>query len=90
MPRYQSYLLRVWSSGRHERRQWSARLEGRQDGQHRRFTDMESLIAGLRGLLAANALDGTAAGEDTASPDPVPNQHHSATIVDGRSAERNE
>ena len=72
MPRYRSFLLRVWCSSRHDRRrQWAARLEGLQDGQHRRFTDLETLIAELREVLVDDALDGPVAGDDTASRDPL-------------------
>lgn len=88
MPQYRSFLLRVWRSSRHDRhRQWAARLEGLQDGQHRRFTDVETLLAELREALAADAPDGPAGGEGTTTHDPSPTS--AIPIVDGSTAERN-
>ena len=51
MADYCSFLLRVWHSSRANGRQWSARLEGLQDGQHLRFADLDALLAHLRALL---------------------------------------
>src|SRR5579859_5767689 len=54
---YDSFLLRVWRSSRHDRLQWSARLEGLQDGRHARFTSVEELLTHLRSLLSADLPD---------------------------------
>jgi len=89
MLRYQSYVLRVWRGSRRDRHRWSARLEGLQDGQHQRFADLDTLLAALRGLLAADALDSPAAGEGTASSDPLPDPRHvSGEKNDGKGKDR--
>lgn len=67
MAQYHSFLLRVWRSSRHARRQWSARLEGLQDGQHRQFTDLDALLTHLRGVLDPDARAGPGA---STGPDP--------------------
>ncbi len=55
---YRSFLLRVWRSNRSTGQQWSARLEGLQDGQRQQFTDVDALLVHLRGLLAAELAAG--------------------------------
>jgi len=51
---YESFLLRIWRGSRHDRPQWSARLEGLQDGQHLQFGSADALLAHLQALLAAD------------------------------------
>jgi len=51
MPRYASFLLRSWHSGRHGRVQWVGRLENLQEGQCEQFTSIDALLAHLRLLL---------------------------------------
>jgi len=48
---YQSFLLRVWRSNRTNGRQWSARLEGLQDGERLQFANLDALLAHLHALL---------------------------------------
>jgi hypothetical protein len=68
MPRYTSYLLRVWRSSRHDRVQWSARLEDLQAGNSEQFTSADSLFAHLRSLLDPDAPSGPDPPEDMESP----------------------
>ncbi len=65
MAHYQSFLLRVWRSSRTNGRQWSARLEGLQDGELLRFADLDALLAHLRALLDADTPSG---GSGPAAP----------------------
>jgi len=58
MADYRSFMLRVWRSSRPNGRQWSARLEGLQDGQRLRFADLDALLAHLRALLDPEASSG--------------------------------
>jgi len=51
MAQYQSFLLRVWCSSRPTGLQWSAQLEGLQDGGRLRFADLDALLTYLRTLL---------------------------------------
>ncbi len=51
-------MLRVWRSSQPNGWQWSARLEGLQDGQHRRFADLDALLTHLRALLDPEAPSG--------------------------------
>ena len=51
MPRYTSFMLRVWRSSRHGRVQWAARLEDLQAGRSEQFTSTDALLAHLRRLL---------------------------------------
>jgi hypothetical protein len=48
---YDSFRLQVWRSSRHDRIQWSARLEGLQDGWHIQFSSPDALLCHLRSLL---------------------------------------
>lgn len=52
--RYNSFLLRLWRGSRHGRPQWSARLEGLQDGRRVQFGSADDLLAHLQALLAAD------------------------------------
>jgi hypothetical protein len=47
---YDSYLLRVWRSRRHEGWAWALRLEHLQDGEVRRFEDPQGLVEALWAL----------------------------------------
>ncbi len=58
MPRYESFMLRVWHSDRHDRLQWTARLEGLQGGRCLRFDSLEALLAYLRVALDPSARAG--------------------------------
>ncbi len=51
MPRYTSFVLRVWRSSRHGREQWAARLEDLQAGRSEQFTSSDALLAHLRRVL---------------------------------------
>jgi hypothetical protein len=53
--RYDSFRLRVWRGTRHDRVQWSARLEGLQDGVEFRFNAPDALFAHLRTVLDVDA-----------------------------------
>ena len=71
---YRSYLLRVWRSSRTNGQQWSARLEGLQDGQHSQFTDLDALLAHLHVLLAATPDGPAKAGGIILTPPSVDDQ----------------
>ncbi len=58
MPRYTSFMLRVWRSSRHGRVQWAVRLEDLQDGRCEQFTSTDALIDHLRQLLDPEARSG--------------------------------
>jgi hypothetical protein len=58
MPRYTSFVLRVWRSSRHDRVQWAARLEDLQEGRCEQFTSTDALLAHLRRLLDPDARSG--------------------------------
>ena len=49
--RYASFRLQVWHSNRLGRIQWSARLEGLQDGHRMQFSSPDALLTHLRALL---------------------------------------
>lgn len=49
--RYQSFMLQVWRSDRFGHAQWSAKLEGLQDGRHLRFDSPGALLSHLHTLL---------------------------------------
>ncbi|HVC83272.1 MAG TPA: hypothetical protein VNL35_22510 [Chloroflexota bacterium] len=68
MPRYTSFVLRVWRSSRHGRVQWAARLEDLQDGRCEQFAGPDDLIAHLRGLLDPDAPSGPDPPEGVESP----------------------
>ncbi|MGH2347043.1 MAG: hypothetical protein ACRDG4_17590 [Chloroflexota bacterium] len=68
MPRYTSYLLRVWRSSRHDRVQWSARLEDLQAGSREQFTSADALLNHLRLLLDPDAPSGPDPPEHTEIP----------------------
>jgi len=55
---YRSFMLRVWRSSRANGWQWSARLEGLQDGERLRFANLDALLAHLRVLLDPAAPSG--------------------------------
>lgn len=58
MPRYVSFMLRVWRSNRHGREQWVARLEDLQHGRCEQFTSADALLAHLHVLLDPDARSG--------------------------------
>jgi hypothetical protein len=62
MPRYTSYMLRVWRSSRHGREQWAARLEDLQNGQSEQFAGPDALLTHLRRVLDP---------DDRSGPDPL-------------------
>jgi hypothetical protein len=68
MPRYTSYLLRVWRSSRHDRVQWLARLEDLQAGSREQFTSADALFAYLRLLLDPDAPSGPGPPEHAETP----------------------
>jgi hypothetical protein len=55
--RYQSFRLQVWQSDRFGQAQWSARLEGLQDGRHQRFHSADALLAYLGARLDTDIQD---------------------------------
>jgi hypothetical protein len=57
--RYESFRLQVWRSNRHGRVQWSARLEGLQDGRHSQFNSPDALLSHLHALLDPEQPAGT-------------------------------
>ena len=68
MPRYTSFVLRVWRSSRHGRVQWAARLEDLQEGRCEQFASADALIAHLRRLLDPDAPSGPDPPEDADTP----------------------
>jgi hypothetical protein len=58
MPRYTSFMLRVWRSNRHGREQWAARLEDLQNGRSEQFAGPDALLAHLRQVLDPNERSG--------------------------------
>ena len=58
MPRYTSFVLRVWRSSRHGREQWAARLEDLQAGRSEQFTSTDALLAHLRRVLDPDGRSG--------------------------------
>ena len=47
-PEYLSYLLRIWRESQDDGRRWRASLEDTANGEVEGFSDIESLIEGLR------------------------------------------
>jgi hypothetical protein len=71
---YDSFRLRVWRGTRHDRVQWSARLEALQDGKELQFNSLAALIDHLRVLLDPDAPDRADAVEHPARQ--TQGQHH--------------
>ncbi|HEY8285504.1 MAG TPA: hypothetical protein VIJ28_14060 [Chloroflexota bacterium] len=61
--RYDSFRLRVWRGTRHDRVQWSARLEGLQDGVELTFNSPMALFEHLRVLLDPDQPNNPGAGD---------------------------
>lgn len=53
MLRHETYLLRIWRSRAVSGWQWAARLQHLPDGQSRRFSDPEALLAHLQAVVRA-------------------------------------
>ncbi len=68
MPRYASFVLRVWRSSRHGREQWAARLEDLQDGRSEQFTSSEALLAHLHRVLDPDGRSGPDPPEGIENP----------------------
>ena len=51
MARYNSYLIRVWHSKRHEQEQLAIRLEHVQDGTSTQYAEVDELLDAIRALL---------------------------------------
>jgi len=58
MPEYDSYLLRVWRSRRHEGWEWVLRLEHLQDGRRQQLDDPAALVDALWALVDAERPSG--------------------------------
>jgi hypothetical protein len=72
MPQYDAYMLRIWRSRAVSGRQWVARLDQLPEGESRRFSDPEALLAHLRAILLA-------AEPATPPADPPPATDQAAT-----------
>ena len=61
---YRAYLLRCWQEGQSE---WRFRLQNVQTGEQKGFTNLEAMLAFLRGLLQNNDDDPTVLDETDSS-----------------------
>ena len=64
MPRYDSYLIRVWRGDSKDDGRWAGRLEHLPHGPIHRFSSLEDLLTTLQQLLRA----GTGADSDGEDP----------------------
>jgi hypothetical protein len=69
---YESFRLQVWRGNRHGRVQWSARLEGLQDGRYSQFHSPDALLTYLRALLDP---------EQPAGPMPAPQGENDPPVI---------